>query len=150
VRFHGLRSVDLAGAPALPAVVDRLLPALTGRVLVAHAAWVEQGFLRPALRARGVRLRGPATGTSALGRLLPAPRGRSTPPALPLSGLTSVLGLPSHRPHEAAGDAFTTAQAFVALATLLEAEGAETVQTLAAAARRLSAAGLTPRRSSGR
>jgi DNA polymerase-3 subunit epsilon len=45
--------------------------------------------------------------------------------------------VPSHRPHEASGDAFTTAQVFVALATLLEAGGPETVDTLAAASARL-------------
>ena len=42
-----------------------------------------------------------------------------------------------HRPHQASGDALTTAQAFVALATLLEGLGPETVGTLAAARHRL-------------
>jgi DNA polymerase III subunit epsilon len=51
--------------------------------------------------------------------------------------VTSVLGLPLHRPHEASGDALTTAQAFVALATLLVTNsGSETVQTLANALHR--------------
>jgi len=56
---------------------------------------------------------------------------------LSLAGLATALGLPSHRPHEASGDALTTAQVFVALATLLEGAGPETVATLAAADARL-------------
>ena len=61
-----------------------------------------------------------------------------TPPSVvSLEGLAGALGIPSCRPHEASGDAFTTAQVFVALATLLEAAGPETVDTLAAASARL-------------
>jgi DNA polymerase III subunit epsilon len=137
VRVHGLRAVDLAGAPSMPEAVDPLLTAMTGRVLVAHAAWVEQTFLRPALRARGVRLRNPVVDTSALGSKWLARGGRRTPDTLSLSGLAAVLGLPSHRPHEASGDAFTTAQVFIALASLLEADRPETVRTLAATGQRL-------------
>ena len=40
------------------------------------------------------------------------------------------LGLPIHRPHHADGDALTTAQAFIALATHLEAFGFETLGSL--------------------
>ena len=40
------------------------------------------------------------------------------------------LGLPTHRPHHADGDALTTAQAFIALATHLEAVGFETLGSL--------------------
>ena len=40
------------------------------------------------------------------------------------------LGLPVHRPHHADGDALTTAQAFIALATHLEAFGPQTLRSL--------------------
>ena len=40
------------------------------------------------------------------------------------------LGLPVHRPHHADGDALTTAQAFIALATHLEEFGPQTVGSL--------------------
>ena len=53
IRIHGLRPQDLAEAPELRAVLDSVLEALTGRVLVAHAAWVERGFLSGALEAGG-------------------------------------------------------------------------------------------------
>ena len=142
IRVHGLRPADLAEAPPLPEAVDSLLPVMTGRVLVAHAAWIERGFLGRALRARGVRLRTPVVDTCALGRLWLARTGRTPPPVVSLEGLAAALGVPSHRPHEASGDAFTTAQVFVALATLLEAAGPETVNTLAAASSRLSVVGV--------
>jgi DNA polymerase-3 subunit epsilon len=47
------------------------------------------------------------------------------------------LGLPTHRPHHALGDALTTAQVFVALATHLNAFSTETVRSLARAKTRL-------------
>ena len=47
VRIHGLRESDLAAAPPLEEVLDDLLEALTGRVLVAHVARVEEGFCAP-------------------------------------------------------------------------------------------------------
>jgi DNA polymerase III subunit epsilon len=137
VRIHGLRPADLADAPPLPEALDGLLQVMTGRVLVAHAAWVERGFLGRALRARGVRLRTPVLDTCALGRLWLAGTGVTPPSVVSLEGLAGALGVPSSRPHEASGDAFTTAQVFVALATLLEAAGPETVDTLAAASARL-------------
>ncbi|MGH2743185.1 MAG: hypothetical protein ACRDN8_11995, partial [Thermoleophilaceae bacterium] len=42
-------------------------------------------------------------------------------------------GLPAHRSHDAEGDALTSAQAFLALATHLEAHGRGTVGALAGA-----------------
>ena len=47
-----------------------------------------------------------------------------------LSDLARVAGLPVHRPHHADGDALTTAQAFIALATHLEAFETQTVGSL--------------------
>jgi DNA polymerase III epsilon subunit-like protein len=41
--------------------------------------------------------------------------------------------VPAHRSHDAEGDALTTAQAFLALATHLERHGRGTVRALAAA-----------------
>ena len=67
IRIHGLRELDLAGAPAPEQAADALLEAMSGRVLVAHAAWVERAFLGRLLRARGARLRGPVVDTSVLG-----------------------------------------------------------------------------------
>ena len=136
IRIHGLREMDLAEAPSPDEAADALLDAMTGRVLVAHAAWVERAFLGRLLRPRGARLRGPVIDTSELGRLWLAERDGRAPPTLSLGTLAAALGLPAHRPHTAAGDALTTAQAFIALASLL---GDETVRSLATVRQRLEA-----------
>jgi DNA polymerase-3 subunit epsilon len=140
VRLHGLRGVDLAEAPHPHAATDAMLAAMTGRVLVAHCAFVERAFLRVALRRRGVRLRRPVLDTELLGWLWLAPSNQAVSRPLALDRLAEWLGLPVHRPHEASGDALTTAQVFVALASLLERRGPETVGTLAAARHRLGVA----------
>jgi DNA polymerase-3 subunit epsilon len=147
VRVHGLRDADLAGAPDLAEAADALLEALAGRVLVAHGAWVERAFLGRALRTRGARLRGRVVDTGLLGRLWLGERDGFVPPGLALSDLARELGLPAHRPHTAAGDALTTAQAFLALAARLEGLGAdsETVGTLSTGARRIESGRLYAR-----
>lgn len=134
ILIHGLRRVDLAEAPEPVAALGPLLDAMAGRVLVAHSAWVEEAFLRRALRRLGVRLRGPIIDTLQLGRLYGALVGR--PLGEDLTELATSLRLPVHRQHDALGDALTTAQVFIALATLLDRAAPETVATLAGAARR--------------
>ncbi|HTW41762.1 MAG TPA: exonuclease domain-containing protein [Solirubrobacteraceae bacterium] len=136
-QVHGIRAADLADAPPLEDAIDPLLGALAGRVPVAHVAAIERGFLRPALRRLGVRLRRPMIDTSVLGLVWLYERDGSAPRHTSLSALADTLGLPAHRPHDALGDALTTAQAFVALAAHLDARRAETVRSLISAERRL-------------
>jgi DNA polymerase-3 subunit epsilon len=137
IRVHGMRAVDLAGAPPLDVAIDPLLAVMAGRIPVVHVAAIERGFLRPALRRQGVRLRGPMIDTSVLGLIWLHERDGHGPRHTSLSELAAALGLPSHHPHDAVGDALTTAQAFVALATHLDALQAESVRSLASAAQRL-------------
>jgi DNA polymerase III subunit epsilon len=139
VEIHGLRTADLAAAPLAPEALAPLVSALAGRVPVAHAAWVERAFLQPHLRALGARLSRRIVDTALLWRLLCIERGESDPGLCGLAEVASALGLPAHRPHEAEGDALTTAQAFLALATHLAAHGHGTVQALAGAGRYLRA-----------
>src|SRR5436305_9890548 len=119
IRIHGLREADLSDAPPISDLLDGLLDALTGRALVAHVAAVERGFLGAALSARGIELRNPIVDTATLDRELR--RLRRRPPAdtdpVGLSDLARSHRLPVHRPHRADGDALTTAQVFIALAT---------------------------------
>jgi DNA polymerase III subunit epsilon len=131
IRIHGLRPQDLAEAQELPAVLDSILEALTGRVLVAHAAWVERGFLTEAIEEAGVRLRPPVVDTVALFRRAQGQSAVDEEAIVPLSDAARDLGLPVHRPHHADGDALTTAQVFLALATRLDAREAQTVGSLA-------------------
>jgi DNA polymerase-3 subunit epsilon len=133
IRIHGLREMDLEEAPPLDELVDGLLDALTGRPIVAHVAEVERSFLEAALSARGTDLRNPTVDTAVLDRQLRRLRGQRPAPRDPigLSDMVRSLGLPVHRPHHADGDALTTAQAFIALATHLESFGQQTLGSLA-------------------
>ena len=136
IRIHGLRPSDLADAPVLEDALGIMLEALAGRILVAHAAWVERAFLVPALKPAGLRLREPALDTAGLVRhVLPAER-LPREGALSLSSSAEALGLPVHSPHVAEGDALTTAQLFLALATRLDRLEPQTVGSLAHLSRR--------------
>jgi DNA polymerase III subunit epsilon len=132
IRIHGLREADLAEAPPLQERIDGLLEALIGTAIVAHVAAVERGFLSVALRKEGLHLRNPVVDTALLDRELlrlrrQAPSDRDP---IALSDLARGLGLPVHRPHHADGDALTTAQAFIALATHLDSFEPQTLGTL--------------------
>jgi DNA polymerase III subunit epsilon len=131
IRIHGLRPMDLAVAPPLPEALDLILASLAGRVLVAHAAWVERGFLAAALQQAGLRLAKPVLDTSVLTLHLLGLEGPADERALSLSDAAQRLGLPVHSPHIAEGDALTTAQLFLALATHLDRVEPRTVGSLA-------------------
>ena len=132
IRIHGLRESDLTDAAPLAEQLDILLEALTGRVIVAHVAAVERGFLGAALAERGLEVRNPFVDTALLDRELR--RLRQGPAAehepIGLSAMARELGLPVHRPHHADGDALTTAQAFIALAAHLDEFDPQTVGSL--------------------
>jgi DNA polymerase III subunit epsilon len=132
IRIHGLREADLEEARPLDEMLDELVEALAGRVLVAHVAAVERGFLGAALSTVGEKLRNPIVDTAALDQELRRLRGRPAASSDPvgLSEMARALGLPVHRPHEADGDALTTAQAFIALATHLDEFELQTVGSL--------------------
>jgi DNA polymerase III subunit epsilon len=129
VRIHGLRPADLAGAPPAAAALPILAGLLDGRILVAHAAWIEQAFLSRALRPLGIRLAGPVIDTAALTRAAGLARGvpAGQEPALEATAVTA--GLQPHEPHNALGDALTTAELLLVLASRL---GAVTAADLAA------------------
>jgi DNA polymerase-3 subunit epsilon len=129
IEIHGLRAADLAAAPPPRQALAPLAAALRGRVPIAHAAWVERSFLRPL----GVGMPRRVLDTAVLWRALCVDRGEGDPGWRALSEVARELGLPAHRSHDAEGDALTTAQAFLALATHLEAYGRGTVRALAAA-----------------
>jgi DNA polymerase III subunit epsilon len=137
IRVHGLRAEDLAGAPPLDIAIDPLLGVMAGRIPVVHVAAVERSFLRPALRRQGLRLRRPLIDTSVLGLVWLHERDGQGPRRISLTDLAVALGLPAHHPHDAVGDALTTAQLFIALATHLDARRPETVRSLTSASGRL-------------
>jgi DNA polymerase-3 subunit epsilon len=99
-------------------------------VLVAHAAWVERGFLDAALGQAGLRVAGPVLDTSVLVRHVLGGDGAAEE-GMRLNDAVERLGLPAHRPHHAEGDALTTAQLFLALVTRLDADEPQTIGSLA-------------------
>jgi DNA polymerase-3 subunit epsilon len=131
IRIHGLRPADLADAPPLQEVLDLVLESLAGRVLVAHAAWVERAFLDAALRPAGLRVAEPVLDTSMLVRHVLRGNGVGEAETIRLSDAVERLGMPVHRPHHADGDALTTAQLFLALVAHLDAVEPQTVGSLA-------------------
>ena len=80
--------------------------------------------------------------TIKLWRLLCIDRDQPDPGFVSLQALAESLGLPEHQPHHALGDALTTAQAFLALATHLEPYGRTRVSALLHADRPLRAHGI--------
>lgn len=146
IRVHGLRSVDLENAPELDVAIDPLLAVLAGAIPVVHFAEVERRFLGPALRRQGLRLRQPMVDTSVLGAIWLHDRDGAQPQRMMLSELAAALDLPAHQPHNALGDALTTAQIFIVLATHLDAMHSETVRSLVTAGRRLKTMGTYPAR----
>jgi DNA polymerase-3 subunit epsilon len=140
VLVHKLRSVDLREAPALDDAIDELLETLSGRVPVFHTAMVERAFLGKELRRRRLRLPSDVD-TEVLGRVWLRHRDGSAPGTLPLSRLATVLGQPGEDPHHALGDALTTAKAFIALASHLDAESRQTVGSLQGAERAFGGGG---------
>ena len=144
IRIHGLRSGDLLDAPALEGALDDLLEALAGKVMVAHVASIEQAFLDITLRRVGTRLVNPIVDTAALASQLFRRRGRRRAPVR-LTPLAHALDLPVHRPHEADGDALTTAQVFLALATHLDRFSPQTVGSLVQLSRPVSGRSLLRR-----
>jgi DNA polymerase III subunit epsilon len=140
ILVHKLRSVDLREAPPLDDAIDQLLATMSGRVPVFHTAMVERVFLGKELRRRRLRLPDDVD-TEVLGRLWLRRRDGVTPAGLPLARLAEVLGQPGEDPHHALGDALTTAKAFIALASHLDAESPQTVGSLQAAERELGTGG---------
>ncbi len=129
VLIHKLRSVDLADAPPLEAGMESLLDTLAGRVPVFHSSMVEQAFLGPQFRRRRLRLPNDAD-TEVLGRAWLRARDQEVPPGISLGRLATLLGQPAEDPHHALGDALTTAKAFIALASHLDAIEPQTVRSL--------------------
>jgi DNA polymerase-3 subunit epsilon len=140
VLVHKLRVADLIHAPAPDEAIDALICTLTGHVPVFHTAAVERAFLGRALAAQ--RLRVPAAAdTEVLGRWWLRERDGVAPVGLALPRLARVLGQQAETPHHALGDALTTAAAFIALATHLDARERQTVSSLVKARNRLERSG---------
>jgi DNA polymerase-3 subunit epsilon len=133
IEIHGLLLSDLAAAPPAPEALAPLATALSGRVLVAHAAWVERAFLAPQMAALRSRMPRRTVDTAVLWRLLCILRGEGDPGWCALSAVAEGLDLPAQGAHVAESDSLTTAQAFLAMATYLDQLGRGRVRDLTGA-----------------
>jgi DNA polymerase-3 subunit epsilon len=114
---HGITDDALAGGIDLRTLVERVAEALTGRVLLAHHAPIETGFLSAACeRELGVPLPMTAVDTMELqSRVLRSHAGEDLPPgALRLSTARAHVGLPRYAAHEALTDALACAELYLA------------------------------------
>ena len=119
MRVHGLRSIDLENALSLEEIIPDFAAQIGGRVVIAHAAWIERAFLQRHLRRTGLEFSKPMIDTAALARAAGyAQESNGREPSLEF--LARRLNLPAYAPHNALGDALTTAVVFLALATRLE------------------------------
>ena len=114
--LHGITDDDLAAAPGLADVVPDLRAALQGRVLVAHYAPIEIGFLDRAFRdGQADRASLHVVDTMTLQRRLLVPgHGEPPPGALRLDAARRRFGLPRYAAHHAATDALATAELLLA------------------------------------
>jgi DNA polymerase-3 subunit epsilon len=122
---HQILPGDSSLSPDEAEVVRQVIQRLDGRVLLAHHASVELGFLKSAARRHRCRWPSPrVVDTVHLLHLLDQrmERLQPYPPAVPksLDGARERLGLPKHRAHHALADALATAELFLALRARLE------------------------------
>jgi DNA polymerase-3 subunit epsilon len=120
MRIHCLRPADLENAPTMREVGQKIAGRLAGRIVVAHAAWIERAFLSRLLREAGAQFTAPIIDTAALARALGYARGVQAGHEPSLELLARRLSLPVYTPHHALGDAVTTATVFLALAAQAE------------------------------
>lgn len=117
VTVHGLTHDDLATGRTLEQVLADVREALVGRVLLAHHAGFELGFLHHAYRGEGEE---PPTLTAVctlrLQRRVLAAAGVHEPPrgSLRLWQSRARFGLPVVRAHDALGDALACAELYLA------------------------------------
>jgi exodeoxyribonuclease X len=112
--IHGIKTADVASAPAFASIADEVRQALSGKVIVAHNASVDMGVLHHELgdwdcpeafdTLRLARRLLPGQDNYRLGTLVRA-----------LSLDTGLAG--TLKPHRAAYDALVTARLFACLAT---------------------------------
>lgn len=120
---HGLTDDALADAAPLEEVLDELLLALRGRVLLAHGADIETGFVAAAcVRLHGVRPRLAAVDTMRLHRkVLGLAPGDPGGDRLRLDAARRRFGLPRYRAHDALTDALGCAELYLAQADRIAA-----------------------------
>lgn len=127
---HGLTDDVVAAGRPLAEVLETVLEALTGRVLLAHYATIEEGFLSAACRrVFGAPLALRVVDTLELQRRLTTneyddPRAGT----LRLGAARRAHGLPDYRAHAALTDAVACAELYLAQRSVFAERGSETLK----------------------
>lgn len=122
--IHHLTDDDIAAGIEPSAALDQFLAALSGRMMLAHFATMEQSFLSALhKRERGSAIDLPAVDTLAIERrhmerMATYPRGED----LRLPRVRRRYGLPIYRNHNALTDALACAELYLAQQTMVRAE----------------------------
>ncbi|MCT2141244.1 exonuclease domain-containing protein [Dietzia cinnamea] len=134
---HGLTDDDVAHGDAIAEVLDRVLAALTGRVLLAHYSMIEVDFLGALCkRVYGVCPPLEAVDTLELQRRISGGgidmgfTADPSPDELRLWGARGRYGLPRYRAHDAAVDALACAELYLAQVAELRDRGARVLRDL--------------------
>lgn len=121
---HGLTDDALANAVELHVALDQWLDAMAGRVLLAHHAAIEMGFLGRACRALyGYQPRFPVVDTMSMQFKLLTRGFDDEPPSgsLRLNAARSQYGLPRYGAHNSLTDALACAELYLAEIAELQA-----------------------------
>lgn len=115
VRFHKITDTEAGSGLDTKSAVDALLGKLTGRVLLAHNARTEIGFLfRQCEKLYGVRPVVPVLDTLIICSNAPPDHPLRQTPNRRLFTLRDMLGLPRYPAHHALYDALSTAEVLLA------------------------------------
>lgn len=116
VTVHGIFDDHLMDAPDIVTALGQLLPVLAGRVMIAHHASTEFGFLNQACRRYfGASFTMPVVDTLDLGRrMLKQQKIKPETGGLRLFNLRRRFGLPAYPAHHAFFDALASAELFQA------------------------------------
>lgn len=131
VAIHGITPAMLRGQPGIAAVLPRFHRFAEETVLVGHNAAFDMRFLEMKEASTGIRFDHPVLDTLLLSAVV-----HPAQPSHSLEEIAERLGVPVVGRHTALGDAMVTAEVFVRLLPLLEAQGIETLAQARAAAQR--------------
>ncbi len=132
-RFHGLTDDSLLPGVGLAEALDGVLSALTGRVLLAHHAALEGGFLAQACETLyGVRPSFDVVDTMSLQYALLSQGYDDEPPqgSLRLWAARGQFGLPRYAAHAALTDALACAELYLVQVAELQATRARTLKSV--------------------
>ncbi len=122
--IHRITDRKAAGGTTVDSALDALFEALQGRILVAHHAALELGFLEEAChRLYGVRPPLPVVDTLRLAERQLRRAGRPIPvDSMRLHTLRTRYNLPQYRAHDALFDALAAGELFAALVSRFSPE----------------------------